>query len=261
MNRLRSAILAMLVTTTAIPLAHARQDAPPPQSVSAKQLHYVGTATQLDTLNPAYTESYAEHYDAQGKLFSSQVQYRNMQGEPIADKQLDYRPHPHAPAFSFHNRKTGYREAVIWRDDGRILLMHADTAHTLPREKILRVPEPVVADAGFNSFVRDNLARLEQGERIDFHFLNPARLDWFRFSASGSVLDPQKIQVVIAPSNPVLHWLVEPIRLIYARDSGHLLQYEGITNISLDGGDTLVARIQYRYSVKPVEYPDTLPEG
>src|SRR3990167_2814403 len=98
LNRLRSAILAMLVTTTAIPLAHARQDAPPPQSVSAKQLHYVGTATQLDTLIPAYTESYAEHYDAQGKLFSSQVQYRNMQGEPIADKQLDYRPHPHAPA-------------------------------------------------------------------------------------------------------------------------------------------------------------------
>ncbi|HEX4937628.1 MAG TPA: hypothetical protein VFX11_03080 [Candidatus Kapabacteria bacterium] len=260
MNRSHATLLTLVVIIT-FPLAHARQDSPSPQTVSAKQLHYVGTATRLDTVIPAYTESYTEHYDAQGNLLSGQVRYQDAQGEPLADKQLDYRPHPHAPAFSFHNRKTGYREAVIWRDDGRILLMNADAAHTLPREKILRVPEPVVADAGFNRFVQDNLARLEQGERIEFHFLNPARLDWFRFSASGNVLDQQNMQVVIAPANPVLQWLVEPIRLVYARDSGRLLQYEGITNISLDGGDTLVARIQYRYSMKPVEYPDTLPEG
>lgn len=245
-----SALLPLLLAG----IAHA-------QSASPTRLDYVGTATLFDTATPVYTESYSEQYNASGNLLQTQVQYRDANGAAIADKQLDYRHHPHAPAFTFINRKTGYREAVTWLEDGRVKLMHADTDTASAREKILTVPEPAVADAGFNQFVRNHLRRLEQGEKISFNFLNPARLDWFHFTAHGKPLDAHTLQVTIAPASVVLRWLVEPIRLVYARDSGYLLRYEGLTNISLDGGNTLVARIEYRYAEKAVESHHISPGG
>lgn len=231
------------------------------QPAATTRLDYIGTATAPDNSAPVYTESYSEQYDANGSLLQIQVRYRDAQGNSIADKQLDYQRHPHAPAFAFVNHKTGYRETVTWLDDGRIQLTHADSPHATAREKILSVPEPVVADAGFNQFVRNHLRRLEQGEKISFNFLNPARLDWFHFTAHGKPLDAQTLQVTIAPASVVLRWLVEPIRLVYARESGYLLRYEGLTNISLDGGNTLVARIEFRYAEKAVESPHISPEG
>ncbi len=231
------------------------------QAATSSRLDYIGTASSPDTGIPVYTEAYAEHYDASGKLLQTQVQYRDAQGNAIADKQLDYQRHPHAPAFTFVNHKTGYRETVSWLDDGRIRLSHADSPQAPAREKILAVPEPVVADAGFNQFVRAHLPQLEQGQTVSFHFLNPARLDWFRFTARGEPLDTSTLQVTIAPASRILQWLVEPIRLTYARDSGRLLRYEGLTNISLEGGNTLVARIEYRYAEKTVEFTHISPEG
>jgi hypothetical protein len=210
-------------------------------------LSYTGTAHIPATLQPVYTEAYTEHFDRHGKLQRSSVQYRDMQGASVADKQLDYLPHPYAPAFRFNNRKTGYREAVSWRDDGRVKLMHHEVDAASPEEKILRVPEPVVADAGFNQFVRDHLPQLARGETIDFNFLNPARLDWFRFTASGHVQEHQRIEVTIAPASRVLQWLVEPIVLTYSSADGRLLEYAGLTNMSLDGRHTLSAYIQYVY--------------
>lgn len=214
--------------------------------VSASTLYYVGTASHPETGKVIYTEAYTDQLDEQGKLTASTVDYRYRNDSVLARKTLDFRRHPYVPAFDFHNQASGYRESLHWLADGRIRLRHQDAGED-SQERILRVPEPAVADAGFNPFIRAHLKQLEAGTTLRFHFINPARLDWFAFTARMIASDSQGITVKVAPASRLLRWLVSPIELVYARDGGYLLQYRGLTNISLEKGDTINAHITYRY--------------
>ena len=241
-----------------------------PLHLHARTLEYVGTAMAPDTQQAIYSEAYTEQFNADGILQRITVDYRRPDGSALAHKTLDYARHPYAPAFDFHNRATGYQESLTWLNDGRVRLRHQDAGKSA-QEKILRVPEPVVADAGFNQYVRDHLPQLKAGQTRRFHFLNPARLDWFAFTARIIASDSNTLTVEVAPASRVLRWLVDPIELVYGETDGRLLQYRGLTNISLDKGDTLSAHIHYIYQddsntallldTKALEYRLTPPEG
>lgn len=231
--------------------------------------HYVGTARLNDAALPVYSERYADYLDGRGRLLKSIVTYTLPDGSPLADKQLDYRNHPYAPDFQFFNRKTGYQEGIEWLGDGRIRL-HQQTG-TERQETVVVVEDPVVADAGFNQFMRDQLSNLRDGQAVDFNFLNPARLTWYRFSARLTSSSATRISVSIAPANRVLRWLVDPIELTYSVSDGRLLQYHGLTNVSLEGNTTIKATIDYEYQDSEVstllprheqiKYLPTLSEG
>ena len=64
------------------------------------------------------------------------------------------------------------------------------------------------------------------------------------------------IELKVAPTNPVLRWLVEPILLTYQLPTAQgqaprLLYYSGLTNMSINGEDTIVANIFYEYETRP----------
>ncbi len=241
-----------------------------PWPLLASTLHYVGTAVEPDDDAIVYTEAYTERFNATGNLTATTVDYRHRDGSPLASKALDYTRHPYAPAFDFHNQATGYRESVSWLSDGRVRLSHQDPGKS-PQEKILQIPEPAVADAGFNQYIRDHLPQLKSGQTLRFHFLNPARLDWFVFTARTIAADSNTLTVKVAPGSRVLRWLVSPIELVYSEADGRLLEYRGLTNISLKDGNTVSAHIRYDYQddsntallpdTKALEYRLTPPEG
>ena len=212
----------------------------------AATLHYVGTAYSLVDKKPVYSEHYAEQFDTQARPLACSVTYRDTNDQLVATKSLDYARHPYAPAFRFSNQRTGYQESVEWLDDGRLRLTHQDKG-ARRQEKILQVGEPVVADAGFNNYIRDHLPALLQGETLAFNFLNPARLDWFRFTATLISQTPQAVTVKVAPANTLLSWLVSPIELVYSKTDQRLLEYRGLTNISLDGSSNVSGNIYYQY--------------
>lgn len=151
-----------------------------PFSLSAQTLQFVGTAFAPESRQPIYTERYTEHFSADGKLVTGTVLYREYDGATLGEKFLDYAHHPYAPAFEFTNVKTGYQESVRWLPDGKVRLAHREPGQD-EQEKVMSVPEPAVADAGFNQFMRDHITALKNGETLEFNFLNPARLTWFRF--------------------------------------------------------------------------------
>lgn len=241
-----------------------------PWALNADTLQYVGTAMKPDKNATVYTETYTEYFDANGTLTTITVDYRHRDGSPLARKSLDYTHHPYAPAFDFHNQVTDYRESVRWLSDGRVRLSHQDAGEPA-QEKILAAPEPAVADAGFNQYIRAHLLQLQSGQTLRFHFLNPARLDWFVFTARTISTDSRTLTVEVAPASRVLRWLVNPIELVYARQDGRLLEYRGLTNISLKNGDTITAHIRYDYvddghaallpNTKALEYRITPSEG
>lgn len=202
-----------------------------------------------DTLR--YVESYHQDYDQKGDLKQSKVNYLSPDKEVLATKQLDYRAHPYAPEFTFENQVAVYSESLQWVGKNRVKIRYRELDKPW-REKVLEVEEPIVADAGFDTFLKDHLSRLIAGETVKFNFLNPARLDWFRFDAVALDSTSTTVQVKVAPRNTLLRWVVEPILLTYQRSATpetqpRLLHYSGLTNMSIDGKDTLKANIFYEY--------------
>ncbi|TNC87757.1 MAG: hypothetical protein CSH49_14400 [Alcanivorax sp.] len=205
--------------------------------------------------NLRYVESYHQVYNAEGHLQQSQVRYLSPNEELLATKTLDYEAHPYAPEFTFDNKVAAYEESLHWISEGRVRVRHRE-ADQRWQEKVLTVEEPVVADAGFDAFLKDQLPRLVAGQTIEFNFLNPARLDWFRFNAQPLTSTQTTIELKVAPTNPVLRWLVEPILLTYQLPTAQgqaprLLYYSGLTNMSINGEDTIVANIFYEYETRP----------
>ena len=209
-----------------------------------------GYAYDVEQDKLRYLEAYDRVYDAQGRLQQATVTYLSPGERTLATKKLEY-AHPYAPNVSFTNKAAGYAESVRWLADGRVEVGHSQDAGPW-QKKVLEVKEPVVADAGFDTYLQDHIAALQQGERLTFQFLNPARLDWFRFQARKIAATQSTIKIEVAPASQLLRWLVEPILLTYQlptteQERPRLLHYNGLTNMSLDGENTLVANIYYEY--------------
>ena len=171
---------------------------------------FVGTAKSLESADVLYTETYTDRYDSKGQLMSAVVHYRTADGRPLAKKELNYRRHRYAPNLQFTHFLTGYQETITWQDDGRVTLGHS-TPTGQAKQDTLTVPPPVVADAGFNTFISDHLASLAQGQTLHFNFLNPARLSWYRFTARASSGKGTTLTVTVQPERTFLRWLMDPM--------------------------------------------------
>lgn len=199
-----------------------------------------------------YTEAYRNYYDQQGKLTQSEVVYHGPDKSTVlATKQLKYEKHPYAPEFTFSNHAAQYEESLQWLDGNTVLLRTKESGDPW-RESRVEIVEPIVADAGFDAFLKDHMTTLLTGTTLNFNFLNPARLDWFRFSAEAVEHSATTITLRVYPQNTLLRWLVDPILLTYElpstqEGSPKLLHYSGLTNLSLAGGSPVEANIFYEY--------------
>lgn len=199
-----------------------------------------------------YTEAYRNHYDRHGNLLESDVVYQGPDESTIlATKHLRYQKHPYAPEFTFSNHAVHYEESVSWLNESTVLLRIKESGDQW-RERQLEVAEPIVADAGFDVFLKDHMTRLLKGKTLHFNFLNPARLDWFRFCAEVVEQYVSTVTIRVYPDNALLRWLVDPILLTYELPSSpevspKLLHYSGLTNLSLSGSSPVEANIFYEY--------------
>ena len=112
------------------------------------------------------------------------VIYRCPDGTAFGRKRIDYRDSALAPAFALEDLRSGYREglrrdaapALFFRPDGRTAERSAPLAST-----------GLVADAGFDEFVRLHWSRLVAGETLPLEFAVPSRLRSLPFSVSRPV--------------------------------------------------------------------------
>ena len=203
-----------------------------------------------------YTESYHNQYDEKGLLKSSRVLYQSADNSTrLAEKTLHYKKHSYAPELSFINFAADYEESIKWLAADTVVIGKREPGDKMVQRQ-LKVTEPVVADAGFDLFLKDHMDTLLSGKNLEFNFLNPARLDWFRFCAQAVEQSPSTITLRVYPGNSLLRWLLDPILLTYELpNSPHqqprLLYYNGLTNMSLSGERPLEANIFYEYEQAP----------
>lgn len=230
-----------------------------PTATHANKVSYSGYGYDLDNRSLVFIETYTEFYDEDRTLQLSKVNYYNDRNQVVAEKTLHYDSQKYAPSFQYHNLVTGYKESLSWLQPNTALLTSSRKDGTT-QKKMLNLPNnpgspPYVADAGFDLYIRANLKRLENGEKLSFRFLNPSRLDWFVLQAEEVSQKPGAIILSIKPKNRLLRWLVSPILLTYSlnqeNNPDRLLEYSGLTNLSLSKRDYIRANIIYKYSDQP----------
>jgi hypothetical protein len=214
---------------------------------------FTGYARDLKTNSPLYVEVHSVAEPGTTRE-TRVVMYRCADGSPFARKELAYDADRTAPAFRFEDSRSGYSEGLVRRAD-RLEVFERSGARAARRTA--RVDrEGLVADAGFDEFVRLRWDALERGEALDAPFLVPSRLDRmaFRVRKIGEIRIGEETASVIRLSLAgLLRLLVPDIEVTYRQRDRVLVRYRGLTNLRDAAGRMLEAQIDFpddgRYEV------------
>ncbi|MFN3965916.1 MAG: hypothetical protein ACK4JC_10980 [Silanimonas lenta] len=213
-----------------------------------------GFAVDLDSGRPLYEEQHLLRRNGAGRLEERLVLYRCTDGTPFARKQVDYRGSASAPAFQFEDARSGYREGL--RREGDVASVFVVRPQAEKREAPLP-PGELVADAGFDQWVRAAWPRLAGGESVPMRFLVPSRLDSFGFRVAevpGDTAADGAARRFRLRLGGLLGWFAPHIDVVYAEADRRLLRFEGLSNLRDDAGvRPLKVRIEFPQAPRPAE--------
>lgn len=212
---------------------------------------YIGKAYDIETNELIYTE-FQEEIVQDGKTMLTTVTYKDPKDNTLVKKSVDFSPGPWQPTFRMEDQRDGYLEGAEWRNDILFVLGRENDQEPLEEEK-LESEQPLVIDAGFDLFVRDNWENLLAGQEVEFNFVAPARFDTFEFQVSqakSTNYRGRQAQVFeMRPTSRFLSFLIGgSIMLTYDQETRRILEYSGLSNIRKDiGKSNYKVRIEYEY--------------
>lgn len=183
-----------------------------------------------------------------GEVLERLVLYRCSNGTAFARKRVDYRQSAQAPAFSLEDARGGYGEGLRRGGDAGTVWVR-EGAGEAERSAPLAAGARLVADAGFDEFIRRHWRPLLAGESVPLQFAVPARLESLGFKVSrvgAADLGGEPAELFRLRLGGWLGWIAPHIDVAYGRDSRRLLRFEGLSNLRTDDGDSqLLARIEF----------------
>lgn len=193
-----------------------------------------------------YREQHWLRRDAAGRLRGRLVLYRCPDGQAFARKRMDYADAPLAPAFDLDDARTGYREGLRRLPAPRLYVRSARGA---AERSAALADAGVVADAGFDEFVRAHWATLAAGTATPLQFAVPARLRSYRFSLArtGTArIAGEDALLLRLRLDGLLAWFAPHLDVAYGLRSRRLLRFEGVSNLpDPAGGRNWLARIDF----------------
>jgi hypothetical protein len=208
---------------------------------------FTGYARSLDGGDLLYVESHA--VSAAGSADETRVVlYRCSPGSaPFARKELDYSANRLAPAFTFEDARSGHSEGLRRGARGLEVFERAGPDAGI-RSANLPATDTLVADAGFDEFVRARWASLESGRSVEIPFLVPSRLGRVSFKVrkiSEAVIEAEAANVFRLSVAGPLGWFVADIDVSYRQRDRRLMRYRGITNVRDAAGAMITAQIDF----------------
>ena len=184
--------------------------------------------------------------------------YRCPGGDAFARKQVDYRASHTAPDFLLEDRRGGYREGLR-RAAGATVVFVRPRAGAPESTRRLDAGDAagLVADAGFDEFVRAHWSALAAGRRVALRFAVPSRLRSLPFSLQRTAtarVAGEPAWVLRLQVDGMLGWIAPRIDVSYGQHSRRLLRFEGLTNLRDDAGEAqLRARIDFPTPARAVD--------
>lgn len=247
---LRLLPLALLALGLGASLAVAHAAVPEP-SEGTRLLGYAGDARSPDSGSLIYVEEHLLREQA-GQPVERLVLYRCADGTPFARKQVEYGTQPFAPAFELVDARLGYREGLRREGEAWIVFGGAgERAQQTPLDEV----ESIVADAGFEPFVRQHWAQLQAGESVPIDFLVPSRARSYGFRLSkveALQIEGEAASRMRLSLSGVFGLFAPAIDVIYRDSDQWLLRFEGMTNIRESARENVVAHIAFPQTPQPV---------
>ena len=206
---------------------------------------YRGAATQLATRQPLYLEEHFLRY-RNGQIAQRVVLYQCADGRPFARKQVDYVDR-FAPDFDTLDVSRGLHEGLR-SSSGQREVFYRETTSTNEVRKLLPPTSRMVADAGFDEFVRAHWDDLMSGQNLGLDFLVPSRLGVHGFQVRhvrAASTDGIPAQVFRLRLSGVLGLLLPAIEVYYSDAQRTLVRYEGLSNLQDADGNQYKARIVF----------------
>lgn len=185
------------------------------------------------------------HLPAQGSQRS--VLYYSPEGYRIAEKRLSGVDST-VPAVVQQDYRHG-EERIVQPRGGQVSLRYREDANSQWETAILSAGEVDVADAGFDTVVRNNWRRLASGQAVTFDFASPVHgraigLRARQVNCSGTA---DKLCLRVDLNQPILRMFAGELYLEYDRDSRRLELFDGVTNVLDSRGNSQRLRIGYEY--------------
>lgn len=202
-----------------------------------------------------YLEQHLVRRDA-GRPLERLVLYRCADGTAFARKRVDYRQSALAPEFALVDARSDYREGL--RRPGGPQEVFVQEGAGDPERAAPVAAAGLVADAGFDEFLRRHWDRLLAGESVPLAFAVPSRLESMDFTVrrlrGGAQVAGEDAVVFRLALDGWRGWLAPHIDVAYGRESRRLLRFEGLSNLrSDDGRRQLAARIDFPRPAQPAD--------
>ncbi|MFT6791738.1 MAG: hypothetical protein ACJA04_000950 [Cellvibrionaceae bacterium] len=215
----------------------------------------IGRAISLDDGKPLYCEYHFYQFTNDKTL----VEYRDLNGQLFAQKQLDFSVHPLKPDVMQEDFRHGELRRVERSKNTAnpsvlVSLREANTNQI--KEVEILIEDRLIVDAGFDAAIRQWWNLLLSGEQVKVNFLSPIHMRTFNLMIEESegnrcaeAMDDENRQVcfLISPSNRLIGLFVKPLVLVYERAGKRLSSYQGSVNITSLEGESLKAKIFYSY--------------
>jgi len=183
------------------------------------------------------------------------VIYRCMDGTAFARKRVNYLPSAQAPAFEFIDVRKGFIEGLRYKQN--LAALWYRTPDTTAEKNALLAAQNLVADAGFNEFIKINWMKLRAGNVLPLRFAVPTRLQAYKFNLRQT--GESQFAGVAAVTyqmklSGLLSLISDPIEVTYDKASRRLLRFRGLSNLRDDAGQfDLMAQIDFAQPAREVQ--------
>lgn len=213
-----------------------------------------GLARNPESKQAIYTEHHWVRFD-QAAPQERLVIYRCMDGTAFARKRVNYQASAQAPTFEFVDVRKGYVEGLRYASNKPALWYRPPGK--LPEKNSVLSAQNLVADAGFNEFIRIHWSKLRTGAALPLRFAIPTRLQAYKFNLKqtkeGVFAGVPAVTYQLKISG-LLSLLADPIEVTYDKASRRLLRFQGMSNLRNDAGEfDLAAQIDFPKPARPAQ--------
>lgn len=175
------------------------------------------------------------------------VLYECPRGGAFARKTLRYAETPFTPGLHFEDQRNGNLRVLETRGQ-QVHLVHRDGPQGLPVEHNIPLRPGLVADAGFDEFVRQNWDSLHRGRSVAFDLL--VLSDGSEVSLSIKLLrharaEDDDVDVYRVALPGLLGWITTAVDLTYSSSDRTLRHFEGPSNLPDEAGRQQVVTIRF----------------
>ena len=208
-------------------------------------MSYTGTAVAHRGERVLYHEQHLLQY-RDGKLAARVVLYTCRDGASFARKEVTY-VDAFVPDFALEDASNGMDEGIRTRGSAREVFFRADAA-AKERSRALPPVHGLVADAGFDAFVRTHWQSLMEGQSLGMDFMVPSRLEDISFKVEhvrGGEADGVPVEMFRLKLSGILGWITPSIAVYYSVKDHTLVRYVGLSDLRDGSNENFGVRIDF----------------